>query len=266
MKILKTIKWCLFGLFIMFFLGLQAQDSPKKKTDDKKPIYKSKEILQFEKPIIVKPVILTPNPVETPEEQEPVEKVLIEINLNYFAVSETTRNRIDNGDCKRVFGRIIPILYELDENNEMVHQYETYGNKEALFEQSNFESPPPIALSYYQDNRSNASNDVINSITYNIPLSKLNDGKVMLILETEIGTRHKDNDFATYDLLYMKNTNVSRFLLKDVNSQQFTVKVNTDENYSERDYHFLDDIIPMHKLIETDDTHFIWVQVTCNKK
>ena len=59
-------------------------------------------------------------------------KVLYDVILNYIAVSEATRNQIDNGDCRRIFGQVSTELWELDENNEMKTRLGSYNNMPEL--------------------------------------------------------------------------------------------------------------------------------------
>lgn len=192
-------------------------------------------------------------------------KVLLDVVLNYIAVNESTRNRVDNGDCKRVFGIIQTELWELDENNEMKIQLASYNNvPEFLFNQRNFQSPPPAALSY-QHNMEYAANNQIGKVTYNIPQVLLARKKVMLVVKTYLGTRHKDNDFATYDCLKMDNEKQSTYILDATGVLSETIQANTDLSASRRDMHLQDYIIPFAIFQNTDDTHKLWIKIATKK-
>jgi hypothetical protein len=193
-------------------------------------------------------------------------KILYDIVLNHIAVSEATRQQIDNGDCKRIFGSIITELWELDENNNPKTQLPAFNNMQPiLYNQNNHQSPPPIALSQYQDNVQNTGGNQMGKVTYNIPEGLLQNKKVMLVLKINMGSRHKDNDFATFDYLAMENERSFSWVLDNQNSRNETAQVNTDQNYSGRDKHILDWVVPFHFFKNTDDTHNIWVKINCKK-
>lgn len=193
-------------------------------------------------------------------------KVLYDITLNYVAVSEATRNRIDNGDCKRLFGQISTELWELDDNNEMKTRLSSYNNSsEVLYNEPNYNNPPTVALSYYQDNPAASDKNTMGKVTYNIPEALLLGRKLMLVVITNLGTRHKDNDFATYDALKMKEEVRSTFRLSSTGSFTQTVQTITDLTASGRNMHIQDLIIPFAVFQRTDDTHKIWVKFTGKK-
>ena len=193
-------------------------------------------------------------------------KVLFDVKLNYLAVSEATRNRIDNGDCKRIFGQVRTELWELDENNEMKTKLRSYNNMpEMLFNQINHEGPPTAALSYYQDNPAASNNSQIgNKVTYNIPESLLKEKKVMLVVKTYLGTRHKDNDFASYDALRMREEFQTTYILDARITRSETIQTITEDasvsGKSKADMVLLAHIIPTALFIRADDTHNIWVK------
>lgn len=194
-------------------------------------------------------------------------KVLFDVTLNYIAVSEATRNRIDNGDCKRVFGQISTELWELDENNEMKTKLRSYNNMpEMIYNQINHEGPPTAALSYYQDNPNASANNQMGKVTYNIPENLLKEKKVMLVVKTYLGTRHKDNDFASYDALRMKEEAQNTYILDYRNSRSETIQAITEDasvsGKSKVDMVLLSHIIPSALFTRADDTHKIWVKIS----
>jgi hypothetical protein len=197
-------------------------------------------------------------------------KVLFDVVLNYIAVSEATRNRIDNGDCKRVFGQISTELWELDENNEMKTKLRSYNNMpEMIYNQTNHDGPPTAALSYYQDNPAAAAGTQMGKVTYNIPESLLKEKKVMLVVKTYIGTRHKDNDFASYDALRMQQETQHTYILDYRSNRAETIQTITDlasrSNQSTADMILLGHIIPSAIFARADDTHKLWVAFTCKR-
>ena len=192
-------------------------------------------------------------------------KVLFDVKLNYLAVSEATRNRIDNGDCKRIFGQVSTELWELDENNEMKTKLRSYNNMpEMLFNQTNHEGPPTAALSYYQDNPSASNNNQMGKVTYNIPETLLKEKKLMLVIKTYLGTRHKDNDFASYDALKMSEETQNTYILDYRNTRSETIETITDlaavSNNSKAAMILVGHIIPSAIFARADDTHKIWVK------
>lgn len=192
-------------------------------------------------------------------------KVFFDVILNYIAVSEATRTRVDNGDCKRVFGYIQTELWELDENNEMKIQLASYNNvPEFLFNQRNFQSPPAAALNY-QLNMDHAANNQMGKVTYNIPQVLLARKKIMLVVKTYLGTRHKDNDLATYDCLKMDNEKQSTYVIDNSGILSETIQASTDPSASRRDMHLQDYIIPFAIFQNTDDTHKLWVKISTKK-
>ncbi len=192
-------------------------------------------------------------------------KVLFDVVLNYLAVSEATRNKIDNGDCKRIFGLIRTELWELDNNNEMKTKLQSYNNMpEMIYSQTNYEGPPTAALSYYQDNPNASANNQMEKVTYNIPESLLKDKKVMLVVKTYLGTRHKDNDFASFDALRMKEEVQNTYILDARSSRTETIQTITEDasvsGKSKVDMVLLSLIIPSALFTKADDTHKIWVK------
>ena len=202
--------------------------------------------------------------VGTGNSQEGGRKILFDVMLNNIAVSEATRNRIDNGDCKRIFGVVSIELWELDNNNEMKTRLRSYNNmSELLYQQTNFRNPPTAALSKYQDNIN--STVQMSKVTYNIPENLLINKRLMLVVKTNVGSRHKDNDFASYDALKMKEEIQSTFILDNRATRTETIETITDLSSSTRDMHFLDTMIPFAIFQKTDDTHKIWVKISCKK-
>lgn len=196
-------------------------------------------------------------------------KVLYDIVLHYIAVAEATRNRIDNGDCKRTYGQIRTELWELDENNEMKTRLQSYNNMpELLYDERNKNNPPTLGLSYYQDDVRSAAMTVIKKITYNIPENLLDNRKLMLVVKTFLGTRHKDNDFATYDALGMLEEKQTTYILDNRRSVR-TEKIEgiTDLTASNRSVHLQDWVIPNGFFSRnTDDTHKVWIYISIKKK
>ena len=193
-------------------------------------------------------------------------KVLYDITLNYIAVSEATRNQIDNGDCRRIFGQVSTELWELDDDNEMKTRLRSYNNMpELIYNQTNYKNPPTAGLSYHQDNRAASDKNNMGKVTYNIPESLLTGKKLMLVVITNVGTRHKDNDFATYDALKMSDEVRTTYKLNNSGSFTETIQTITDHTASGRNMHLQDFVVPFAVFQRTDDTHKIWVKFTGKK-
>jgi hypothetical protein len=214
------------------------------------------------KPVKVQPKKLPVPPANNPPAEAPGNMVLYDVTLNYIAVSEATRNRIDNGDCKRVFGQIKTELWELDQNNNKKTKLSAYDNMtEDMYSQPDYRYPPTAALSYYQDNRAEAASNNMGRVTYNIPERLLTRRKVMLVVKSYLGTRHKDNDLASYDALRMRNEETTNYVLDSRGTRSETMQAIT--------YYLGSDMIlgplriPHTVFARTDDTHKLWVAFTC---
>ncbi len=193
-------------------------------------------------------------------------KVLFDVVLNYIAVAEATRNRIDNGDCRRVFGQVSTELWELDENNEMKTRLRSYNNmSELVYNQTNFQGPPTAGLSYYQDDRNASANSQMGKVTYNIPEILLKEKKLMLVVKTFIGTRHKDSDLSSYDALKMSEEQRSTYILDYRASRTETIEAITDLANTNQNMNLLNLVIPFSNFARADDTHKLWVKFTCKK-
>jgi hypothetical protein len=214
------------------------------------------------KPVRVQPKKLPAPPANNPPAATPGNMVLYDITLNYIAVSEATRNRIDNGDCKRVFGQIKTELWELDQNNNKKTKLSAYDNmSEDIYAQSDYRYAPTAALSYYQDNRTEAANNSMGKVTYNIPERLLTTRRIMLVVKTYLGTRHKDNDLASYDALRMRNEETANYVLDNRDTRSESIQAIT--------YLLGSDMIlgplriPYTVFAKTDDTHKLWVAFSC---
>lgn len=191
--------------------------------------------------------------------------VLFDVMLNYIAVSEATRNRIDNGDCRRVFGQVKTELWELDDNNQKKRRIAAYENKpEYVFNQLNYLSAPTEGLSYYQDNRTDAAKNEMEKVTYNIPEDLLNNRKVMLVIKTYLGTRHKDSDLSSYDAVKMKQEKQSTYILDNRISRTETIQATTERYFNNMT--LTGSTINASLFEQGDDTHKLWVTFTCKKQ
>lgn len=192
-----------------------------------------------------------------------VKKVLFEVALNYIAVTEATRNRVDNGDCRRVFGEIKTEVWELGSNNVKVKKLAAYDNKpEFLFKQTNYSSPTTAGISYYQDNLTLAATGTMGKVTYNIPVTLLNNRRVMLVIKAYLGTRHKDSDLSSYDALRMKEEKQFTFILDNKVFRQELLQDVTERMGSEMK---LSDITIPGNTFGGDDAHRLLMAVSWKK-
>lgn len=190
-------------------------------------------------------------------------KVLFDVTLNYIGVTEVTRNRVDNGDCRRVFGEIKTELWELGSNNVKVKKLAAYDNKpEFLFKQTNYSNPSTAAISYYQDNLALAAGGTMGTVTYNIPEALLNNRRVMLVIKAYLGTRHKDSDFSSYDALRMKEEKQFTFILENRGFRQELLQDVTERMGSEMK---LSGITIPGNTFGGDDTHRLLMAVSWKK-
>ncbi len=193
-------------------------------------------------------------------------KVLFDVVLNYIAVSEATRNQVDNGDCRRVFGQVSTELWELDENNEMKTRLRSYNNmSELVYNQTNYQGPPTAGLSYHQDNHTASNNSQMGKVTYNIPEILLKEKKLMLVVKTFLGTRHKDNDFASFDALKMGEEKTDTYILDYRATRTETIEAITDLASTNKSMNLINLIIPFSNFAHADDTHKLWVKFSCKR-
>ena len=179
----------------------------------------------------------------------PVKKVLYDIKLNYIAVAEATRNRIDNGDCKRVGGSIFCNMFEIDNSNQKIAPIETYENgKNSLFLDGGRRTNElrPFGLSYFEDRLDTPE---MSKITFNVPEHLLINRRVLLEVYIALQTGHKDNDFASYDFLQMRQKK-EVYILNNEGGRTEIIQGSTD---------------PSQSINNSDDIHKIWVSITCKK-
>jgi hypothetical protein len=131
---------------------------------------------------------------------------------------------------------------------------------EQIFNQTNYQGPPTAALSYYQDNRTASENNTMGKVTYNIPESLLNEKKLMLVIKTHLGTRHKDNDFASYDALRMSEETQHTYILNSSGKLSETIQTITSNATTNRNMNLVNLVIPFSVFVNADDTHNIWVK------
>lgn len=205
------------------------------------------------------------NPISTsPATADTSKKVLYDVMLNYIGVSEATRNRIDNGDCRRVFGEIRTEVWELDNNNQKKRRLTSYDNMpEFIYKQYNILGPPTEALSYYQDNLNQADKNVVAKVTYNIPEALLNNRKILLVVKAHLGSRHKDSDFSSFDALRMKEEKTFTFILDNRNERKETLQAITERIIT--DLVFSGQTFGGNLFYNGDDTHKFWMNITCKK-
>lgn len=194
-------------------------------------------------------------------------KMLVDVVLNYIAVSEATRNRIDNGDCKRVFGYIKTELWELNEHNEMTTRLSSYNNmSELLYNQTNYASPPTAAVDYHRSYLGNPVNaNVISGdmgkVTYNIPERLLFSRKVMLVVRVYLGTRHKDNDLASYDAIRMQEEITRSYTLGSLVNTSQVIQTTAAAFNNIRTAMVIDGTRIPAATFGGDDTHNVWVRI-----
>ncbi|MFN8251183.1 MAG: hypothetical protein U0V75_04815 [Ferruginibacter sp.] len=208
--------------------------------------------------------LITPDSTQN-NTPDTVKRVLYDVVLNYIAVTEATRNRIDNGDCRRVFGEIKTEVWELNSNNMKVKKLAAYDNKpEFLFKQSNYRDPATAGFSYYQDNLTQAAGNSMAKVTYNLPETLLNNRRLMLVIKAYLGTRHKDSDLSSYDALRMKEEKEFTFILERKNGLlQEMLQDITERNGSEMK---LSDVTIPGNIFGGDDAHRLYMVVSWIKK
>lgn len=198
-------------------------------------------------------------------------KILIDVVLNYIAVSEATRNKIDNGDCRRVFGHIKTELWELDEHNEMKTRLSSYNNmSELLYNEPNYSGPPTAAVDYHGWNLGNSTNANIittdmGKVTYNIPERLLINRKAMLVVKVYLGTRHKDNDFASYDAIRMQEEITRSFTVNSSGGTTQLIQTTAAANSHIRSSMVVAGTRIPAATFGGDDTHNVWVRILTNR-
>lgn len=190
-------------------------------------------------------------------------KVLYEITLHHISVAEESRNRIDNDDCKKTWGRIKVFFYELDENGQLdTHkriQTDININDEMIFLKDRLDGPYQ-SKSYYQSGGDINDTEFIKKIFVRVPERLVKNKKVVALVTYVIYTAHKDNDLASFDHLSMTSSKSDTFYLEDVSTKTEVIQSVTNGSY-EICYGQI-----CNERITADDYHRIWLYFTVKRK
>ncbi len=206
--------------------------------------------------------------------------------LTYIAVSEVGRNRIDNHDCRKVFGDIKFEINEIDGNKRV-----TKNIKSRLL----FSSPLPElrrnpnfnilnifdknelgkyattkAASYYQDDLNSVEalrslkylestydkKPYIDGFVFPVSEEKMKKGEIefnVSVGKNAFGTFHKDNDLASFDALVVTESNDSRCTTGCLEDRVILVP----ENIKDRIWEFR---LKPKSNSGVDDEHKVWIK------
>ena len=187
--------------------------------------------------------------------------VMYEFTLNYIAIAEASRNRIDNNDCRQTWGEVVVTFHELDENGQKIEgsQIITDLNDYTLFDLPRSRVPHQ-SNSYYSDRMGVNEDNFIKKISVRVSENLIKKRRVIAIVSCKMQNAHKDNDFASFDHLRMVSNESATFYLEDISSKQESMSVRTNGKYT----------YESGRLIEnggnSDDTHRIWLHFTIKKK
>lgn len=198
----------------------------------------------------------------------PSRYISFDVNLYAIGVAEATRNRIDNGDCKRIFGTIKVELYTLDANgkeNELIYSNNRTG---LLFSEPSYNNAPFWGRSYYQDKE--PANRML-SLNYTIDTGVFRSNNFILKITTYLGTRHKDNDLATYDGLKMERPEVSSYRIYGKNSSGIraighTFNLTYKATFAPGERMEIGGETVDRNIFRGDDTHKLWVKIVVAAK
>ena len=193
--------------------------------------------------------------------------VSYEISLDQISVAEASRNTIDNNDCRSTWGSIRIKFYELDANGQIDLRKSIPSdlNEDTFFDKVIGRNAPFRSKSYYQDRIGVSNNEYIKRISVRVSENMVKNRRIVARVEVQLRTAHKDNDFASYDILRMSTPTSTIFYLEDLPIKEETVSVITNGHSS---------IVRVVGGGEaeginggnSDDTHRIWLGFTIKKK
>ena len=193
--------------------------------------------------------------------------VSYEFSLNSIAIAEASRNTIDNNDCRSTWGSVRIRFYELDANGQIDFSKRITADldEESFFEKVIGRNAPFRAKSFYQDRIGISNDEYIKRISVRVSENMVRNRRIVASVEAQLRTAHKDNDFATYDILRMISSASTVFYLEDLPTKEESMSVVTTGHSS---------IVPVRGGGEqelsgggnSDDTHRIWLHFTIKKK
>lgn len=82
----------------------------------------------------------------------------------------------------------------------------------------------------------------------------------MLVVKTFLGTRHKDNDFASFDALKMGEAIQHTYILNSSGKISETIETITDLATTNKSMNLINFVVPFSSFVHADDTHKLWVK------
>lgn len=198
----------------------------------------------------------------------PKDKIIsFEITLDQILIAEAARNTIDNNDCRSTWGSVRIKFFELDANGQIDLRKSIPSdlNEDTFFDKVIGRNAPFRSKSYYQDRIGVSNNEYIKRISVRVSENMVKNRRIVARVEVQLRTAHKDNDFASYDVLRMSTPTSTIFYLEDLPIKEETVSVITNGHSS---------IVRVVGGGEaeginggnSDDTHRIWLGFTIKKK
>ncbi len=194
--------------------------------------------------------------------------VSYEFTLNLISVAESTRNTIDNNDCKQTWGKVTVTFRELDANGEIdlhIPPIKTDFNETILFDFFAGNDAYYRSNSYYGDSRELDDNNYIKRISVRVSENLVKNRRIVAVVECDMKTAHKDNDFASFDRLRMARKESAYFYLEDIARKEEVMMVKTDGYYSVFKTKGGSGVSTSFSG-NPDDTHRIWLGFTIKKK
>jgi hypothetical protein len=189
------------------------------------------------------------------------DKVSYEVTFTQITIAEATRDRIDNNDCRQVWGDAKLVFFELDANGQMdiTKPLQTDMDQKQLF-QHGIMGRSYTAKSHFQDRRGVNEGEFIKRISVRVSESMVRNRRIVALVSYQMYTAHKDNDLATYDRLRMVSRLSTSFYLEDIASKEETVSMLTNSDYTIRNGSIINGPNP------SEDAHRIWLHFVVKKK
>jgi hypothetical protein len=201
----------------------------------------------------------------TPPPPLPKRKTIV-VSLRSIGVSEATRNRVDNLNCKMVFGFVKAELFSLNDDGSEDKQIPTssiadknifsirYDQAAAYAGYSYYENPEPIYAS--------------GASTFSIDTGYFKSREFILKITSYLGSRHKDNVFASDDALKMNKPSIFTFKIsgKSGRSNNFSHKMQLDATNRPGEAMIIAGSTVPPEVFRGDDNHKFFLRFTVEEK
>jgi hypothetical protein len=136
--------------------------------------------------------------------------------------------------------------------------------EENLF-RKRFQEPSHRSKSYYQDRMGVSNDEYIKRISVRVSENMVKNWRIVAEVSCQIKTAHKDNDFATYDILRMISPVSTTFYLEDLPSKEESMSTITN-GISTLGHDTNGTVVEISGGRGSNDTHRIWLHFIIKKK